>query len=401
MRPLKRLISLDDAMSLTIKNCKHVVRAEKVRILEANGRVSAEKVVSDLSVPPFSRSAMDGYAVRAKDTFGASKLRPVRLRMREAIFAGGVPKQPVGKGECSEIATGAMLPKGADATVMVENTESDSGTILVYESVHPGQNVSGKGEDISPGTVVVSKGDVLNPSRIGALAAIGRGEIRVFSKPLVCVVPTGNEIRELGGPLSPGQVYNINSYTLTTVLTSCGAEVRTLPVVGDTVSELERVLKDNGDCDIVVFSGGSSVGERDMMLDVVSRMGTVVFHGVAMKPGKPTLFGMVGRQMVFGMPGYPTACLSNAYVLLSPVVRRMARLPERLPETEDARMASRVVSTTGRAQFLTVRLRDGVAFSAFKESGAITSMAFADGYVLIPSDVDLIEKGEAVTVHRF
>lgn len=139
MRPLKRLISLDDAMSLTIKNCKQVVRAENVRILEANGRVSAEKVVSDLSVPPFSRSAMDGYAVRAKDTFGASKLRPVRLRMREAIFAGGVPKQPVGKGECSEIATGAMLPKGADATVMVENTESDSGTILVYDSVHPGQ----------------------------------------------------------------------------------------------------------------------------------------------------------------------------------------------------------------------------------------------------------------------
>jgi len=175
--------------------------------------------------------------------------------------------------------------------------------------------------------------------------------------------------------------------------------VRMLKIVSDSLNDLERVVKDNDDCDMLVFSGGSSVGERDVMLDVLEKNGKVVFHGVAIKPGKPTLFGVLGRQLVFGMPGYPTACLSNAYILLAPVLRKMARLPQKEPASLRARMAKRVVSTTGRTQFLTVRLEDGFAHPACKESGAITSMAFADGYVIIPSDVDLLEKDEEVTVY--
>jgi molybdenum cofactor synthesis domain-containing protein len=193
-------------------------------------------------------------------------------------------------------------------------------------------------------------------------------------------------------------VYNINSYTLAAVVASNGGEVRKLDIVDDSLEELERVVRDNADCNMLVFSGGSSVGEKDIMLDVLERNGRVVFHGVAIKPGKPTLFGVVGKQLVFGMPGYPTACLSNAYVLLAPVLRKTARLPSKSPQTVTARMAKRVVSTTGRTQFLTVKLVGDVAHPAFKESGAITSMAFADGYVVIPADVDMLEKDEAVDV---
>ena len=398
MRPLRRLIQLDEALKLALSEAAEVDRSEMLPILEVSGRVAAEDIHSDIDVPPFSRSAMDGYAVRARDTYGASKLKPVSLKMRERIYAGSVPKKSLAKTECSEIATGAMLPRGADAVVMVEDTERSGNSVLISEGVHPGQNVSKEGEDISKGTMVVSKGEVLNPSKVGAIAALGRKSIRVFSKPLVGVVPTGNEVAEIGGKLKPGQVYNINSYTLSAVVASNGGCARKLDIVDDSMKELEEVIKKNADCDVIVFSGGSSVGERDIMFDVLERRGKVIFHGIAIKPGKPTLFGLVGKQLVFGMPGYPTACFSNAYVLLAPVLRKMARLPSQPPQTVSARMAKRIVSTTGRAQFLTVRLVDGVAHPAFKESGAITSMAFADGYIVIPADVDLLEKDEVVQV---
>lgn len=398
MRPLRRLIQLDEAIGLALSEAVEEKRTEVAQLLDASGRVVAEDIVSEIEVPPFSRSAMDGYAVRAKDTYGAAKLKPVGLRLRERIYAGAVPKKAIAKSECSEIATGAMLPKGSDAVVMVEDTERHESEILVSEAVHPGQNVSKKGEDISKGTPVVSKGEVLNPSKVGALAALGRKSVRVYARPLVGVVPTGNEIAELGRSLKPGQVYNINSYTLAAVVASNGGDVRRLDIVDDSLEELEQVVRDNADCDMLVFSGGSSVGEKDIMLDVLERNGRVIFHGVAIKPGKPTLFGVVGKQLVFGMPGYPTACLSNAYVLLAPVLRKMARLPSKSPQTVTARMAKRIVSTTGRTQFLTVKLIGDVAHPAFKESGAITSMAFADGYVIIPADVDILEKDETVEV---
>jgi molybdenum cofactor synthesis domain-containing protein len=399
MRPFKRLISYEQALSLTSTSTVPTKKTERLSLVEAVGRVSAEDVVSKMSVPPFPRSAMDGYAVRARDTFGASKLKPVKLSQGETILVGSVPKKALTKGACAMIATGAMMPKGADAVVMVEDTEVEGKAVLFHESVHPGQNVSRKGEDITPATKIISSGQVLNPGKIGALAAIGRKEIRAYARPLVGVVSTGNEITELGSELGPGKVYNINSYTLCGAISSNGGQVRMLGIVNDTIEDIERVVTENSDCDILVFSGGSSVGERDIMVDVLERNGKVVFHGIAMKPGKPTLFGTIGEQLVFGMPGHPTSCLSNAYLLLTPGLRKMARLPMQWPANVQARIAKRVVSTTGRTQFLTVRIEGDIAHPAFKESGAITSMAFADGYVVIPADVDMIEKGERVTVY--
>ena len=398
MRPIKKLIQLDEALAIVMDKAAPIRRKTTLPLLEVLGRVSAQKVVSRISVPPFNRAAMDGYAVRARDTFGASKMNPVVLERIDTVYAGGVSKKAVVKGGCVEIATGAMLPKGADAVIMVEDTESAGRRISMSDSVHPGKNVSRKGEDITPGTTIVCDGEVLNPSKIGSVAAVGEKSVRVYEKPLIGVVPTGNEIAEVGHPLRPGQVYNINSYTLASVIEENGARARVLPVVNDTVEDVMRVIRENRDCDMLVFSGGSSVGERDIMLDVLDKEGEVLFHGIAVKPGKPTLFGTVGDQLVFGMPGYPTSCLSNAYILLIPAIRRMARLPERVRPLVRAKMSKRVVSATGRTQFLTVKLDKGVAHPVFKESGAITSMAYADGYVVIPADVDIVEKGEEVTV---
>lgn len=399
MRPIKKLIQVDEAISIALDAVSPIKRTERVSLLLALGRVSAEKVVSRLHVPSFSRSAMDGYAVRAKDTFGASKSNPVTLRVNEVIYAGTVPRKKLSKGLCAEIATGAMLPSGADSVVMVENTELEGDRISVVEPLHPGQNISKKGEDIVPGARLVSRGEALNPSKIGALAAIGLSSVGVYAKPKIAIVPTGDEIAEVGAKLKPGQVYNINSYTLACVVSANGGEPRISEVVNDSIEDLEKVMRSNSDCDMLLFSGGSSVGERDIMLDVLERRGSVKYHGVAMKPGKPTLFGLVGSQLVFGMPGYPTSCLSNAYVFVVPVLRKMARLPPSPPGSVRAKISKRVVSTTGRTQFLTVRLEGDLAHPAFKESGAITSMSHADGYVIIPADVDLLEKDEEVTVH--
>ncbi len=399
MRPIKKLIQLNEAIRLVSERIRPITRTEEVPIVESVGRVAAEGVVSEVSVPAFARSALDGYAVRASDTYSATKSSPAKMKITEAVYAGTVAKEAVRKGQSAEIATGAMLPKGADAVVMVEDTELENGIVLINTPVHPGQNVSKKCEDIVPGTKVLSKGELLNPSKIGSLAAIGRSMVVVYSKPLVGIIPTGNEIVPLGSGLGPGQVFDINSYTLSAVVESNGGTAKGFGIVSDTIDELSEVLKEGAECDMLVFSGGSSVGERDVMLDVLERMGEVIFHGIAVKPGKPTLFGTVGKQLIFGMPGYPTACLSNAYILLRPVLRRMARLPDNPPASVRARMAKRVVSTTGRTQFLTVRIVDGVAHPAFKESGAITSMAFADGYVVIPADVDLLEKDEEVEVY--
>lgn len=401
MRLLRKLIPFDEALALCLSRVRPLSRTEEVPVEEAAGRVCAQDVVSRVSVPPFSRAAMDGYALRAEDTYGAGRLDPVKLRVSEVVFAGILPKTHVRKGVCVEIATGAPLPRGADAVVMVEDTEREGAHVLVYQAVHPGENVSPEGEDISRGTRLVARGEVINPSKVGAIAATGVRKATVYAKPLVAVVPTGNEIAEPGSRLRPGQIYDINSYTLSSIIAGNGGTARRCPIASDTVRSLERALEENLDCDIVVFSGGSSVGERDVLLDVLEKRGEVLFHGVAVKPGKPTIFGTVEDTLVFGMPGYPASCLSNAYLFLAPVIRRMAHLPEARDRTVKARMSKRVVSTTGRAQFLPVKLEGGSAQPVFKESGAITSMAFADGYVMIPSEVDLIEKGEEVTVHLF
>jgi molybdopterin molybdotransferase len=401
MKPIKETIPLEEARQLIADACRPIDRAERVRLVDANGRVAAAEVQSSRDVPPFSRAGMDGFAVRAEDTFGANRYEPKTLRVIDKVYTGQVPTKAVEAGTAIEIATGAPMPQGADAVVMVEETEKAGGDVRVLTPVYPRQNVGRQGADIVVGQTVIARGDVLNPSRIGALAALGVGDVEVFAKPTIAILSTGNEIADPGQELQPGQIYDINKFTLSTIIQEHGGVPVPFSTAQDTIDALERAIDACASCDVLVFSGGSSVGERDLILDVIGRKGEIVFHGIAVKPGKPTVFGTISGKPMFGMPGYPTSCLSNAYMLLVPALRSMARLQPRHTATVSLPLGQRIVSTTGRHQFYTVKIVDGQAMPAFKASGDITSMSQADGYIEIPAQTDIVEKGEVVDVRLF
>jgi len=401
MRPLKALVSLDDALRMLMELATPIDRAERVPLLDALRRVAAADVVSGIDVPLADRAAMDGYAVRASDTFRAGKFKPAELRRIETLYADSVPRKRVAKGVCTEVATGSTLPRGADAVVMVEDTEREGAVVRVYSPVHPGENVSRKGEDIRRGEAVVLAGEVLTPAKVGAVAAVGRKEVEVYARPRVAILTTGDEVVPPGSPIRPGQVYDINAHTMASIVLESGGEPVFLGRVPDRLDALKAAIRKAAKYDLVVFSGGSSVGEKDMIIDVLQAMGELKFHGVAVKPGKPTVLGVVGGKAVLGMPGYPTSCLSNCYMMLAPMLRAMARLPPKQEKVVELPLSKRIVSSMGRMEFHTVRVEDGMAVPAYKESGAITSMAHADGYIEIPANVDLVEKGERVRVVRF
>lgn len=403
MRPFASTIPIEDARALLQAGVHHIARHETVRLEAAAGRVAAADLASTIFVPPFARSAMDGYAVVAEDTRGASPDRPVHLRIVERVYTGSVPTKSIGRGACSQIATGAPLPEGADTVVMVEQTAIvDHDHVAVRAEVAAAHNIGRKGADITPGTLVVRRGDWLNPSRLGAVAAIGCKELDVFAQPRVAILSTGNEVIPPGTPLSAGQIFDVNSYTLAAVATAHGCIADMYAPARDTLDELNTAFDACASADIVIFSGGSSVGDRDLLIDLVAaRGGQVIFHGVAIKPGKPTLFALVDGRPFFGMPGNPTSCLSNAYIMLVPFFRATARLPIHAPRTVSATLGRRIVSQAGRHQFYTVRLHGDVALPAFKGSGDITSLSQADGYIEIPSDQDIVEEGAPVEVTLF
>ena len=401
MRPFTRLISFDEALAAVLAAAVPIDRTEIVRIEEADGRVAAEDVVAPIDVPPFERAAMDGYAVIAADTAGASVESPRPLLVVGRLFTGETSARALQNGECVEIATGAPMPAGANAVVMVEQTARRGDTVAVHAPVTAGQNIGRRGGDMTAGAKIVGVGDALGPGRVGAIAGAGLTSVRVFERPRVAILSTGNEIVAPGQVLGDGQLYDINRFTLSAVVQRHGGVPTPLPPARDTLEDLGRTLDAVSSHDVAVFSGGSSVGDRDLMVDAIGARGDVIFHGIAVKPGKPTLFGRVGSALVFGMPGYPTSCLSNAYLLLVPLVRTAARLPPWRPETRTLPLARRISSTPDRHQFYTVRIENGYAEPAFKASGDITSMAHADGYIEVPAGTDSVGAGTMVTVTLF
>ena len=402
MRPIERVIALDEARGIISRAIAPITRTERVPLGHANGRVLACDITAGADVPPFSRAAMDGYAVRAVDTAGATRGQPRVLRCLEQIFTGLMPSHRVEPGTCSEVATGASMPEGADAVIIVEDTHRDAGgMVTVFAAVTPRQHIGQRGADISEGQTVLRAGTVLNASRVGAIAALGLAEIEVFARPTVAILSTGNELVDPGQPLGPSQIYDINKFTLSSVVAEHGAVPVLHRTANDTIADLERALDECLREDVLVFSGGSSVGERDLILDVIAARGEVLFHGIALKPGKPTAFGLVGGKPVFGTPGYPTSCLTNAYLLVVPALRHMARLPPHAVRRVTLPLAEHVASVPGRHQIYTVRVADGMARPAFKSSGDITSMSQSDGYIEIPADIERLDAGTIVEVTLF
>src|SRR5918994_2931289 len=402
MRPFGDLISLEAARAILETTGTPIDRTETIALADANGRVVAADVIARHDVPPFSRAGMDGYAVRARDTQGASRVHPRTLTKIGTVYTGEVSTIPLRDGQCIENSTGAPMPDEADAVVMVEETDSDLGSAVnIFVEVQPQQNVGRRGTDIQTGQVVVASGEVLNSSRVGALAAVGTSSVDVYERPRVAILSTGNEIVEPGQELKPGQIYDINRFTISAVVQENGGVPIPHPPAPDTLEALFATLDRLVANHIIVFSGGSSVGERDLIRDAIAARGRLLFHGVAVKPGKPTGLGIVSRKPVFAMPGYPTSCLSNAHMLLVPMLRRLARLGPRINRTFTLPLAKRITSAAGRHQFYTVRIEAGTAVPAFKASGDITSMSKADGYIEISADVDVVEAGTLVDVTLF
>ncbi|MEM3012605.1 MAG: molybdopterin molybdotransferase MoeA [Candidatus Hadarchaeales archaeon] len=403
---VKRVVGLEEARRRLEREWRPSPRVEEVGIWEAAGRVLAGEVRCGVDLPPFDRAIYDGYAVRAEDTFGAEEDAPVSLRRLGEVEAGEWPSVRVKKGGCVRVATGAPLPPGADAVVMKEYTAEEGGKVRVYRPVSPGENVWRRGAERRRGDLLLTPGRVLTSREVGALAASGVGRVRVYARPRVGVMATGDELEEPGKRLGRGRVFNSNGPMLCAAVASCGCLPVWLGVARDRRVELERKIRRGlSGCEALVVSGGSSEGEKDLVPSVVVGMGRLLFHGLALKPGKPTFFALVGGKPVFGLPGYPLSALMVFHLLVEPYLRRMSGLPGPPSLSLRVRLSEGMEKARGREELVPVRLRlEGGELRAEvvrKGSGAITSLLEVDGYLRAPRERERLEGGEEVEVFLF
>jgi putative molybdopterin biosynthesis protein len=365
--------------------------AEGVTLAEAHNRVLAKDVVAAVDVPPFDRSNVDGFAVRAADTVGASDSNPKVLELNtEVIACGHAPTVTITPGTCTAIATGGVIPRGADAVVMVEQTELIEGGHLrveLHRAAAPGQLVSYAGSDIARGETVLRRGTRIGAREIGMLAACGLAAIDVVRQPKIAVLSTGDELVEPGRPLKAAGVYDSNSAIIAAAIAEAGGKPGFFGVYPDDAAILEKAVRDAlAASDMVVLSGGTSKGAGDLSHRVVSRLGKpgILVHGVALKPGKPLCLGVVDGKPIVVLPGFPTSAIFTFHAFVAPIIRARAGLPPEAAQTINARVPVRVASELGRKEFVLVSLIEGekgaVAFPTGKGSGAVTSFSQADGF---------------------
>ncbi|WP_448190270.1 molybdopterin biosynthesis protein [Azospirillum sp. sgz301742] len=382
---------------------------ERVALADARGRVLARDVVAGVDVPGFDRSSVDGFAVRASDTAGASEHAPVLLTLNdEVLSAGAQPRETVAPGTATVIATGGMVPRGADAVVMVEHTETHDGDgelkVEIRKPAVPGGFVAAAGSDIGRGETVLRRGQVLTSREVGVLAAVGLAEVDVLRRPRVAILSTGDEIVAPGQPIRPGAVYDSNAAILAAAVEELGGEPVRLGVSPDSEAELERLVARGVECDALVLSGGTSKGAGDLSYRIVSRLNDpgVLVHGVALKPGKPLCLAATKGKPVVILPGFPTSAVFTFHEFVAPVIRALAGLPVAAKEAIAATLPMRVGSERGRMEFVMVSLVRGadglVAYPLAKGSGSVTAFSAADGFIAIDQHAEAVEAGTPVSV---
>ncbi len=384
---------------------------ETVPLIEALGRYLAEDLLSPEDLPPFPRATMDGYAVCARDVFGARENEPVLLRLKGEIPMGKAPEFTLEPGEVARIATGGMLPEGADAVVMVEYTEEIGELVEIRRPVFPGENVILKGEDAKASEILLPQGTKLTPGKIGLLASAGITHISVRRPPQVAVISTGDELVSPQERPAPGQIRDVNSYSLGAAVREAGGLPLLMGIIPDKAEDLFQALKKALDqADVVLISGGSSVGVRDYTLRCISELpkAELLCHGIAVRPGKPTILARVGNKAVFGLPGQVASALLIFYILVRPLLLHLQGAPEKdLKLTSVRARASRnIPSAQGREDYIRVKLyRDQEqtlwAEPIFRRSGLISSMAQSDGLLRIPEKSEGIYEGEEAEVLLF
>ncbi|WP_340100736.1 gephyrin-like molybdotransferase Glp [Salinibaculum salinum] len=383
------------------EHCPPHRRTEHRSPADAVGHVLASDVDANRAVPHYDRAAMDGYAVRAADTFEASERSPVQLEpIAETVEAG----------QAAQVHTGSAVPDGADAVVMVEQTEQRDDALLVYDAVASGENVSPAGEDVAPNQHLFDSGYRLRPSDVALLRATDRETVEVMERPRVSVIPTGEELVPAEETPEAGEVVETNGLLVSSLVTQWGGEPTRRDIVTDEETALREAIEADTDHDIVVTTGGSSVGDRDLVPDVVADSGEVLVHGVAIKPGHPVGFGVVDETPVILLPGYPVSCLLNAIQFVRPAVAWLAGTEPQSPPTVRATLAEKLRSSPGERTFARVRLEDAQSepgrppvAQPVRTSGAgvMTSVALADGWVEIPESREGIPAGETVSVTQW
>ena len=380
--------------------------SETIDLIEAVGRTLAVDVASGVDVTAFDRSNVDGFAVLAADTNGATEETPVRVRLnKDSLTPGAARNQPVTIGRATQIATGSVVPRGANAIVMVEDTDVDDGDLVITRSVAAGANITYAGTDIALGETVLRKGEQLTSREIGMLAAIGRASIDVFRKPRVAVISTGNEIVPPGENLPAGCVYDSNQAILSVAINEAGGQAVPLGVVRDDEQQLRTAITKAADCDLVVLSGGTSKGDGDLCYRIVSEFNNpgILAHGVALKPGKPVCLAVEDGRPIVVLPGFPTSAVFTFHEFVAPVIRAFAGIRQPDRATMSARLAQRVNSVRGRTEYLLVHLIrhvDGgrVAYPMGKGSGSVTTFSKADGFIAIDQNTEIVEADFDVSV---
>ena len=365
-------------------------RTETVPLTAADGRAVAGETTAPTPVPGYDRAAMDGWAVRAEDTFGASARSPA------VLFA---EDKEVGPDGAVRVHTGSELPPGADAVVMIEQVNEVSDDVEVFDAVAEGENVGPTGEDVAEGQTLYEPPHRLRPSDLGLLKSVGMREVAVAERPRVSVIPTGEELVEADP--DPGEVIETNGLTISRLAERWGAEATYRDIVTDDEDALRTAVERDLDHDVVVTTGGSSVGERDLIPEVVDKLGEVLVHGVALKPGHPVALGRVGETPVVMLPGYPVACIVNAVQFLQPAIREIGSLPHGPPPTRRATLTRKISSEPGVRTFARVTLADGdggteATPTRASGSGMLSSVALADGWVVVPESREGLDAGETV-----
>ncbi|MXR51301.1 molybdopterin molybdenumtransferase MoeA [Halovenus sp. WSH3] len=393
--PFKDRASLTDAREALREQVSAHDRTEQVALGAAVGRTVAESITAQRNVPHYPRAAMDGYAVRAEDTFGASDRSPQILDATD---------EPVGPRQASQVHTGSKLPDGADAVVMIEHVDEVGEEIEVFDGVSEGENVGPVGEDVEAGQKLYDPGHRLRPSDVGLLRSVGNTEVTAFERPRVAVIPTGEELVQ--SDPDPGEIIETNGLTVSKLAESWGAEATYHDVVTDDTGKLDAAITDSLDHDLIATTGGSSVGKRDLLPEVVSELGEIHVHGVGIKPGHPFAFGTVEGTPVLMLPGYPVSCLINAVQFLRPAIKWVGSMPLDEPPTVEAELTEKVYSEPGLRTFARVRVdeEDGRRVATtVRASGAgvLSSVALSDGWVVVPEEREGLAEGETVPVQNW
>ena len=405
---------MDFLKAITAKEAHEIIRAfpivigtETVGIEDIQGRVLAKDIVSDYAIPPFTRSLVDGYAVKTKDTQGAKETAPALLNLKGEIRIGEETHTVLFDGDAVYVATGSMVPHGCDAVVMQEHSRPATDVVEITKAVHQGENICYEGEDIPRGASILRKGGRVTAFDRGVLAAIGVSGMEVYKLPRVALISSGDEIVGINEDAPPGKIRDINRYTVSGLVKNAGGHTHFLGLSRDNISDITEKLSLARDYSMILISGGSSKGERDFITASIEKLdGTILFHGINIKPGKPAIFGQLFGKPVFGLPGHPGSCAMVTVRFVIPLLRRLQGEEHCNEITIPALMATNVPSSYGIEEYIRVTLEKDeenryYARPVFSKSAVIAPLAQSDGYIAVPDNAEGIEKGEAVEVFLF